>query len=193
MEIDARGKPCPTPVVLTKKALESMDEGVVSVLVDSEVSKENVVKFVTSQGLNPDVEEKKGTFRITAVKGYACSVPSRTEQTKEGGKIVVYIGSNAQGSGDCELGEKLMKSFISNIKNMKQLPSTIIFLNTGVYLTTLNDDTVSELKQLEGVEILSCGMCLEHFNLKDKLRVGDITNGLVVMEKLFEADRVIRP
>lgn len=193
MEIDARGKPCPTPVVLTKKALESITEGVVTVLVDSEVSKENVIKFAASQGCSAEVEAENGIFKITVVKGYFCGVISKQEEVKAGEKIVIYIGSNSQGSGDCELGEKLMKSFISNIKNMKQLPSTIIFLNTGVYLTTLNDDTVNELKHLEGVEILSCGMCLEHFNLKDKLRVGSVTNGLVVMEKLFEADKVIRP
>lgn len=193
MEIDARGKPCPTPVVLTKKALESITEGVVTVLVDSEVSKENVMKFAASQGCSAEVEAENGIFKIIVTKGYACDIKTLPKQKNAKGNIVVYIGSNAQGNGDCELGEKLMKGFISNIKNMEELPATIIFLNTGVYLTTLNDETVNELKQLSNVEILSCGMCLEHFNLKDKLRVGSVTNGLVVMQKLFEADKVIRP
>lgn len=193
MEIDARGKPCPTPVVLTKKGLESITEGVITVLVDSEVSKENVVKFAASQGCSADVDVENGIFKITVTKGYSCDVQNLPQEKSSAQKIVIYIGSNSQGNGDCELGEKLMKGFISNIKNMEILPSTIIFLNSGVYLTTLVDDTVNELRQLENVEILSCGMCLEHFSLKDKLRVGEITNGLVVMQKLFEADKVIRP
>lgn len=192
MIVDAKGKPCPTPVILTKKALESIDEGVVTVIVDSFTSKENVLKFATSQGLTATVEEKGNIFEITIAKGYSCELTDNAKDKKEFQKIVLYVGSNAIGNGDCYLGEKLMDGFIANIKNMDILPSSIIFVNSGVYLTTLNANTIDELKKLNNVEILSCGTCLEHFDLVDKLSVGEITDGYNVMKRLFEADKVIR-
>jgi len=191
--VDARGKACPIPVVMTKKAIEGIDEGVITVLVDSVASRENVIKFVKSEGLTCNVSEKDNWYEIEIVKGYSCEigkdVKSKSETTKN---IVLYIGSSAIGNGDCVLGEKLMNAFIQNIKNMDTLPKSIICVNTGVYLTTLNADTIAELKNLENVEILSCGTCLEYFELTDKLQVGEITDAYTVMKKLFEADKVIR-
>jgi len=192
MIVDAKGKPCPTPVIMTKKALESISEGIVTVLVDSFTSKENVLKFAASQGLTSEVQEKDGIFEITIAKGYTCELTSNNTEKKVSQNIVLYVGSNAIGNGDCYLGEKLMDGFISNIKNMDVLPTSIIFVNSGVYLTTLNANTIDELKKLEGVEILSCGTCLEHFELVQKLQVGEITDGYNVMKRLFEADKVIR-
>jgi selenium metabolism protein YedF len=178
---------------MTKKAIEEIDEGVITVLVDSVASRENVIKFVKSEGLTCNVSEKDNWYEIEIVKGYSCEIEkdekSKSETTKN---IVLYIGSSAIGNGDCVLGEKLMNAFIQNIKNMDTLPKSIICVNTGVYLTTLNADTIAELKNLENVEILSCGTCLEYFELTDKLQVGEITDAYTVMKKLFEADKVIR-
>ena len=43
-----------------------------------------------------------------------------------------------------------------------------------------------------GVEIFSCGLCLDFFKLKEKLRVGATTNMLAIAEYLLSADSVIR-
>lgn len=191
--VDARGKACPIPVVMTKKAIEGIDEGVITVLVDSVASRENVIKFVKSEGLTCNVSEKDNWYEIEVVKGYNCEIEKEEKSESETTKnIVLYIGSSAIGNGDCVLGEKLMNAFIQNIKNMDTLPKSIICVNTGVYLTTLNADTIAELKNLENIEILSCGTCLEYFELTDKLQVGEITDAYTVMKKLFEADKVIR-
>lgn len=193
MLVDARGKACPIPVVMTKKAIEEIDEGVITVLVDSVASRENVIKFVRNEGLTYNVSEKDEGYEIEIVKGYSCTIGKDEKNKRETTKdIVLYIGSSAIGNGDCVLGEKLMNAFIQNIKNMDTLPKSIICVNTGVYLTTLNADTIAELKNLKNVEILSCGTCLEYFELTDKLQVGEITDAYTVMKKLFEADKVIR-
>lgn len=193
MLVDARGKACPIPVVMTKKAIEEIDEGVITVLVDSVASRENVIKFVRNEGLTCNVSEKDNWYEIEVVKGYNCEIEKEEKSESETTKnIVLYIGSSAIGNGDCVLGEKLMNAFIQNIKNMDTLPKSIICVNTGVYLTTLNADTIAELKNLENIEILSCGTCLEYFELTDKLQVGEITDAYTVMKKLFEADKVIR-
>jgi selenium metabolism protein YedF len=195
MKVDARGKPCPTPVIMTKKALESADSGAITVIVDSEISKENVLKFLKSQGLEAEVTLENGEFTIEFEKGNVGNIPKEETVPKKennSSKIVLYVGSEGIGNGDCDLGKKLMDSFIGNIKNMDEYPASIIFVNTGVFLTTTNENTVKFLKELKEGEILSCGTCLEHFNLTDSLQVGEITNAYTIMQKLFSADKVIR-
>ncbi|WP_273265242.1 sulfurtransferase-like selenium metabolism protein YedF [Flexistipes sinusarabici] len=193
MNVDARGKECPKPVVMTKKALDSLEEGIVTVLLDSEISRDNVLKFAQSQGFSANVSEKNGEFTIEIAKGFTCSIPAANQSGRTGGtKVVLYVGSESIGSGDCDLGKKLMDNFIKNVENMDYLPKTIIFVNSGVFLTTTNDETIKALQQLKGVNILSCGTCLEYFNLEDDLQVGEVTDAYTVMKKLFDADKVIR-
>ncbi|TYB33437.1 MAG: sulfurtransferase-like selenium metabolism protein YedF [Flexistipes sinusarabici] len=193
MKVDARGKECPQPVVMTKKALDSIEEGIVTVLLDSEISRDNVLKFAQSQGLSADVSEKNGEFTIEIAKGFTCATPADEQAGKpDDTKVVLYVGSESIGSGDCDLGKKLMNNFIKNIENMNYLPKTIICVNSGVFLTTTNDETIKALWQLKGVNVLSCGTCLEYFNLEDDLQVGEITDAYTVMKKLFDADKVIR-
>jgi sulfur relay (sulfurtransferase) complex TusBCD TusD component (DsrE family) len=47
--------------------------------------------------------------------------------------------------------------------------------------------------EAQGVEILTCGTCLDYYGLKDKLQVGSVTNMYVIVEKLEAAGKVIRP
>ena len=44
-----------------------------------------------------------------------------------------------------------------------------------------------------GVEILSCGTCLDFFHAKEKLRAGRVSNMMEIAESLWAADRVLRP
>ncbi|MCA1927759.1 MAG: sulfurtransferase-like selenium metabolism protein YedF [Calditerrivibrio sp.] len=200
MMVDARGKSCPTPVIMTKKKLEEIVEGTFTVIVDNEVSKTNVVKFLQSQGIYHEVENKDGYFYINVVKGYSCCITTsekqQVEQTeKSKNNIVVFISSESLGNEELTLGKILMTGFLGNIKEMETKPSTIIFVNTGVYLTTVNEDTVSILNNLidnYNVEVLSCGRCLEYFGIVDKLKTGGVTDAYTVAKKMFEADKVIR-
>ena len=52
-----------------------------------------------------------------------------------------------------------------------------------------------DLKLLEeqGVEILTCGTCLNYYNLSDKLQVGSVTNMYTIVEKMAGADKIITP
>jgi len=66
-QIDARGLSCPQPVVLTKNAIKSGNKNF-EVLVDSEVSKENVIRCVESSKLKADVKEDGESFIITVTE-----------------------------------------------------------------------------------------------------------------------------
>lgn len=62
--VDARGRSCPEPVVMTKKALETI-QGEFQVLVDSEVARENVQRFAQNKGCQVRVEEAGNEWKIT--------------------------------------------------------------------------------------------------------------------------------
>ena len=64
VEIDARGLPCPRPVIETRNALEKMGEGSLRVIVDSKESCSNVERFARSRGCDVSVEQKENLFYI---------------------------------------------------------------------------------------------------------------------------------
>jgi len=208
-EIDNRQLSCPQPVVNTKKALERMcreGEGdfALTVLVDNQTAKENVSRFARNYGCNVSIEEKEGCFHLKiygTVEGvekgedkssdtelYRCSTVNSHADSK-----VLLIKSSNLGEGSEELGSLLMRSFIFTLKDTGSLPEQILFLNTGVYLTTEDSPVLDELAELQdaGVKILSCGTCLDYFQLKEKLVIGEVTNMYDTVETLFSASRCI--
>lgn len=191
MELDARGFACPQPVLMAKAELEKIEEGVVTVLVDNKGSCINVKNFCEANGHSVTVTEKDGYFQLDVAKGFDCAV---AEEAPGKGTTVLHISGESMGCEEPELGKKLMRGFLCNLKNLDNPPQTVIFVNNSVRLTTENDETVSALNELAdmGVEILSCGICLEHYKLVDKLRAGSVTDAHTVGNKLFNADKVIR-
>ena len=76
-----------------------------------------------------------------------------------------------------------------------KLPKSVLLYNGGVKLSTEGSDSIEDLKELEekGVEILSCGTCLNFYNLQDKLKVGKVTNMYSIVEEMSGATNIIRP
>lgn len=191
--IDARGKACPQPVLMMKAALDEITEGVVSIIVDNRGSSINVKNFCESNGCEVTVTEKDGCWQIDAAKGYQCAV-AETAPKKDDLNIVVFISGECIGSEEPELGKMLMNGFVGNLINLEPKVKTVIMVNNGVRLATTNPDTSKALKELEnsGVEVLSCGICLNHYNLMDELKAGKVTDAHTVGTKLVNADRVVR-
>ena len=135
-----------------------------------------------------------------ALSGGAQSSLSAEEQAQQicgvstRGPVVVAIGSSEMGNGDPKLGKILMKSFLYSLTQLDALPQTVLFFNGGVRMTTEGSESIEDLKALEaqGVEILSCGTCLDFYGLKDKLRVGGITNMYVIAQTMAEAGNVVK-
>ncbi len=187
-EVDARGLPCPQPVISAKKALEEIAEGTVTVLVDSAESRENVGRFARSQGCQVEISEREGAFCLTITKEYT----ARAEE-KQSGDVILITG-NQLGTGDVRFGESLMIGFINNLGEVATRPGKIIFVNSGVSLTTEGSGVLETLKRLEqqGVQVLSCGACLEYYQLTDRLRAGMVTNMYEVVDSLLSASKVIK-
>ena len=189
VNVDTLGKACPLPVVMAKNALDSIKEGKVCVVVDNEIACENVKRLVESMGLDFYVERKDSTIEITINK--LETTGDTSEETKKPvvdelhDKYVVLISGETLGRGSSELGKLLLNNYIQTLEQAPKLPTAILFVNSGVYLTTKGTVLSDPLKQLEslGVEVLSCGTCLDYYNIKDMLQVGKTTNMYEMVEK----------
>jgi selenium metabolism protein YedF len=187
-EIDVRGMPCPRPVIETKKALDKIKTGDIKVILDSKESCQNVERFARNQGCKVAVSEDKGIFNIEISK----EKPQVEKVNKSA--IVIMITSASFGHGDERLGEILMKSFLNTLWDSDPKPAKIIFVNEGIQLTTEGSEVLDALKLLDsnGVEIHSCGTCLEFYGLKEKLQVGVISNMYDIVNSLITADKIIK-
>jgi selenium metabolism protein YedF len=190
-QVDARGLACPQPVVITKKALEEIEKGKVVVIVDSEVARDNLVKLAKSLDCSVNVEESNGDYHINILKGEAVGLSKMVQESN--GDFIILVTSQYMGKGSDELGGILMKGFFYALSESYNLPQAVIFMNSGVKLTVEGTEILESLSVLEskGVEILSCGTCLDYFNLKDKLVKGGVTNMYTIVERLNEAKKVI--
>jgi len=189
--IDCRNMACPAPVITVKKALEGHNE--INVLLDGGAPRENVGRFARNRGycVNEQPDGADGwLLTITAPDGEKNSLIKATS----GEKRVVLITSNRMGDGPEELGLLLMKNFIHTLLETAELPAQILFVNTGVFLAAEGSDLLESLEKLQGmgVEIFSCGLCLNFFGLKEKLRIGATTNMLAIAESLLTSSNVIR-
>ena len=116
-------------------------------------------------------------------------MPDQRENT------VIVINSDRMGNGNDELGKVLIKGFLFAVTQLEKLPKTMLFYNGGATLTAEGSDSLEDLKSLEaqGVEILTCGTCLNYYGLTEKLQVGSVTNMYTIVEKMAEADKIIKP
>lgn len=211
--VDARGLACPIPVVNAKKAAEEMQEGdSLIVLVDNEIAVQNLQRFAKQKGFEASSEKKaekeyEVMIQITAglqeikeqepsaavgedaKEDIACAADSR----KCG--LLVVLSANTMGTGDEKLGKALMKAFVFALTKQDRLPETILCYNSGAYLTCEGADTLEDMKLLEaeGVNIMTCGTCLDFYGIKEKLAVGSVTNMYEIVEKMETADSIVRP
>ena len=206
IKVNALGDTCPIPVVKTKNAIKELNgPGEVEVLVDNEIAVQNLTKMANQKNYGVHSEKlEENKFRVVMTVGDVSGedvlqTESNLEESscitdKRKNKVVV-ISSGKMGEGNEELGGVLMKGFIYALTQQDTLPSTILFYNGGAALTCEESPALEDLKSLEaqGVEILTCGTCLNYYGLTEKLKVGSVTNMYVITEKLTQADLIIKP
>ncbi len=194
LTVDALGDKCPVPVVKAKKALATIETGTLEMLVDNETSVKNLTSFAKSQNCDVTSEQlAEEKYSVKIIKTEA-SVAAPVEGGAGVGPRVVVVPSNVMGHGDDELGAALLKAFIFAVTQQDNLPDSMLFYNGGVKMTVEDSPALEDLKKLAdaGVEILSCGTCLKHYGIEEKLAVGDVTNMYVIVEKQLEAGIIVR-
>ena len=212
IEVNAMGDACPLPVVKTLKALKQLDgEGAVVTSVDNETAVKNISKMAQEKGCTASVEKVSdvewhvtvattGAVTVATAGAVAVADPEQDgadfcDASAGKGELVISVYTDCMGRGDDELGHKLMKAFIFAVTQQDELPAAMLFYNGGAKLTVEGSPVLDDLKGLaeQGVEILTCGTCLDHFGIKDQLAVGEVTNMYVIVEKMEQAVRVVRP
>jgi selenium metabolism protein YedF len=201
--IDTRGKECPKPIIETKKALKESTSGeTFAVLNDSRTSVSNISRFLEDNGIHFTITEKDGawTFLVTKESGEIQIKPevdycTVTSQDKMPGNFAVAVTSETMGHGDNILGKKLMRSFILSLTCLREIPSVMVFYNSGVRLAEKNSYVIDLLKELEmkGVEIILCGTCVEYYKLRNSIGAGKIGDMYLITEKLMSFEKIIRP
>lgn len=191
-EIDCRGLACPAPVIATKREIEESSGTSFRVLLDKGAARENVLRFCASKGCT--VLEELGDDS-TALQ-ISCTLQStvRADHANNQSASVILIASDRLGNGSDELGRLLMKNFLMTLLELQKQPEKIIFMNSGVLLTTEGSEVSEPLNKLvnSGVEILSCGVCLEYYGVSDKLVAGMATNMYTIAELVLLSGKAIK-
>lgn len=211
LTIDARGEACPIPVVRTLKALGALaGPGSVETIVDNEIAVQNLTRMGEGKGCAVSSErtgEKEWRVTVTASEAVAvasgepeavtCGVPGADAAGAAPGprNVVVAITAETMGTGDDVLGRKLMGSFVYSLTQLDELPATIVLYNGGAHLSCEGSPALDDLRGLaeSGVEVLTCGTCLDHYGIADTLAVGEVTNMYVIAQRLTGASLVVRP
>lgn len=199
--LDAKGKECPMPVIMAKKEIDSGNDSFV-VEVDNDIAVQNLKKLANNQGFAVSVEEENSLFKVyfskdldklSEVEVFNETSDKLEENKTEIGNWSVFIGKEIIGAGNEELGKSLIKMYLYTISESDNLPKSILFMNDGVKVPTLNHQAAEHLRDLEtkGVEILVCGACLNFYGLEEKLKVGKVSNMYYITNCMKEASKVI--
>ncbi len=202
IKVNALGDACPLPVVKTINAIRGLSgPDTVETLVDNETAVENLKRLAENKGYGFSFEQQEPKkYRVVlTVEGTGeapteadipvnCAVPAKKRR-------VVAVSSNCMGTGEEALGRTLMKAFLFAVRQLEELPDTILFYNSGAFVSCEGSESLDDLRALAdaGVTILTCGTCLNYYGISEKLAVGSVTNMYSIVETLSGADVVIRP
>ena len=193
--IDCNGLACPMPVIKTKKYFDLEESKEAIVIVDNEVAKNNILRLAKGINLNSSYIEEDGIYKIQLSKGLIeKAIENKSNIEKEKSGLSILVASNLFGNGDEKLGETLMKVYINTLAETDVLPENLMFLNSGVKLTCEGSDVLDSLSTLKnkGVNIISCGACLDFYNLKEKIKVGEIGNMYQIIEIMNTSNNTIK-
>jgi len=181
---------------MTKNALEGLNEGEsLEIIVNALAPKENISRFLKNQNIEFSLESSEKETRILAIKGksaleltnfdeFVCDITPKSEK-------VLYLNDERAGSGD--VGVNLLSKFLGAFLQVEKKPKFIICVNNAVKMTTdRSHPSFKPLKELEaaGVQILSCGSCLEAYKLVSDLAIGEISNAYEIIDILSTHEQI---
>ena len=193
--INCNGLACPMPVIKTKKYFDLEESKEAIVIVDNEVAKNNVLRLAKGINLNSSYIEENGIYKIQLSRDVIeKSVENKDYIKNEKSGLSILVASNLLGNGDDKLGETLMKVYINTLAEADVLPENLMFINGGVKLTCEGSDVLDSLNTIKnrGVNIISCGACLDFYNLKDNLKVGEVGNMYQIIEIMNTSNNTIK-
>jgi len=193
MQIDARGKACPQPVILAKKALDGGNRDI-TVLVDNRAAVENLTRLGKSMEVVVESGDAEGGFYVRFTGEAKRGEAPAAARPAAGNGYAVFIGKDHVGGGDFTLGYNLLKMAIYTLAQSDDAPAYVLFMNGGVRLPAGDEAQVIENLQTlidKGTQVLVCGTCLNYYEIADKLKIGVASNMYDIMSAMQRADKVI--
>lgn len=128
------------------------------------------------------------------MKGRDDIIESQNVQSVTRDDLVIIIDSDKCGNGDSRWSTMLMESYLYALSESSKLPEKLIFYNSGVKLASEGSNVIESLEVLKsrGVKILICSACLDFYELKDKLILGEITNMYEIVDIMNSASNTIK-
>jgi selenium metabolism protein YedF len=202
--VDTRGLTCPAPLIRTRQGLTEAAPGeTVQVIIDNSTSLSNVKRYLSDNKLPFTVKEEGEIAIVTVVRGEKAEISANETEYCEISapappgrrNTVVAVTSERMGSGDDELGTKLMVSFFRTLVMVEPAPASVVFYNTGVKLALDDSPVLEHIRELieKGTAIYLCSTCINHFGIRERLPVGSFSDMYQIMNILKDADHIIRP
>jgi len=199
--VDAKGKLCPVPLIMTKKALTEMGENeTMEVLLDNETSMKNVVRMLEEFGMKVNLQQSGNVYKLSVSKTGVIPDTSNAKEfcsieNRQISEYTIAFQRNKMGDGDDALGTILIKAFVNTLPEVDKKPGKIVFLNAGVFLALKDSPVIESLKKLEnmGTEIHVCGTCLDFYGKKEELAAGRVSNMYDILDVLSKSSSVLYP
>jgi selenium metabolism protein YedF len=202
--VDTRGLTCPAPLIKTRQGLtEAAADEAVQVIIDNKTSLGNVKRYLADNKLTFTVREEGDLAYVTVTRGEKTEMSSNEEEyctpdvvtpLRKRNKVVA-VTSEKMGSGDDELGAKLMVTFFRTLVMVEPAPASVVFYNSGVKLAMDDSPVLEFIRELmaKGTSVYLCTTCINHFGIKDRLPVGSFSDMYQILNLLNDADHIIRP
>lgn len=188
--IDARGKNCPIPVIMTKKAITE-GETALTVLVDNKIATQNLEKLAGNSAMSFSCTEKGSDFEVVLLAQGA--VINEEKPKSNDSDWAVFVTEKSIGTTQNELGESLMKMYFYTLAQGTALPSVCIFMNEGVRLLENEEirQSFSELA-IKGVRLMFCGACLNFYKIANLCAKENISNMYAIIEEMDKYGKVVK-
>ena len=108
-------------------------------------------------------------------------------------QTMVVVNGEGMGRGDDDLGRRLMTKFFGQLVALGNKPHMIAFYNAGVKLLVHGSPVLDALRTLdqEGVELVACGTCVEHFGIREHIAVGRVGDMREIVAGMDASTKVI--
>lgn len=202
--IDVKGKLCPEPLIIVKRAIKSGSIGdSFEVVLDNDIATCNLEEFLKDLGIEIALKnEGEVSYIYFTIGSSPKDVPTMDNEdyclvTPKNNHVVVISseGMGRDANGTDTLGRMLIRGYLNSLVEQDSLPKTIILYNSGVILAAKNVDTVDAFKKLSesGVDILLCGICVDYYDIKEDIKVGRISNMFEITKITSNAGHVVYP
>ena len=195
--IDARGKNCPIPVIMTKKVIAE-GEKEITVLVDNKTATLNLEKLAQNSGMSFSCKEIGKDFEVTlSGEGKAADsaeiAENKPAEAKQPGDWCVFVAEKSIGTAPNELGGNLMKMYLYTLTQSDNLPGAMLFMNEGVKVLE-NEEMQVSLAELaiKGVKLIFCGACLNFYGISHLCAPENISNMYVIVEEMAKYNKVVK-